>query len=99
MCRLGHVGILDLSRLAYSSACAGECIEHGPTMTMILSSFPARILAAVNRAVAMVACDSGEDWISWRSNAGCTRGSYCEIDRGSDQGSERTWQKAVKLYW
>ena len=49
-------------------------------MTMTRSSFPARILAAVKRAEAMVACDSGDDCISERRRAGWTKGSYCIIE-------------------
>ncbi len=76
MRRLFHSGILDLRSLAYSMACSGEWMEHGPTMTRTRSSRPADILAAAKRAEAMVLRERWEETISCLRSAGWTRGSY-----------------------
>ena len=74
--RFGSSAIFAFKRLAYSIACSGECIEHGPTTTRTRSSCPARMRAAPKRAVAMVFFACVLETISCRSKAGWTRGSY-----------------------
>ena len=51
MGRSGQSANLALSRLVYSKACAGECIEQGPMMTRMWSSCLARMCAAVGNKV------------------------------------------------
>ena len=76
--RPSHLGMSALRSLAYSIACSGLWIEHGPTTTITRSSSPARMRDAVKRARAMVCWAKGLERISCRMRAGWISGSYYE---------------------
>jgi hypothetical protein len=78
-----------LSLFAYTIACSGSWIEHGPTITSSLSSEPLMTCAASLRLVAIVRCDAADTGRSWRSSAGGISGSYCSDQRRHRRGRSR----------
>ncbi len=70
------------SRLAYSIACSGSWMLHGPRTTSSRSSSPWMMRDERWRETEMVFCEADDEGRSCRSRAGGIRGSYCEGERG-----------------